>query len=148
MGRPRGIVTCGVDEPNAFVAVLRPWFEPIVAATMVELVDGLVCESRAGKGDLSDAPAGLVPRPVEHRHLHVELLVVGSGHEGRYPAEQAALVSMDPDTFFVPPYVGPNGWVGVRIALVDPGEMRELITEAWRLTAGVRLVKAYDERTA
>jgi hypothetical protein len=62
--------------------------------------------------------------------------------------EQVALVSMDPDTFFVPPYVGPSGWVGVRIALVDPDEMRELITEAWRLTAGVRLVKAYDEGTA
>ena len=28
--------------------------------------------------------------------------------------EQRALTSMDPDTFFVPPYVGPSGWVGVR----------------------------------
>jgi hypothetical protein len=62
--------------------------------------------------------------------------------------EQRALVSMDPETFFVPPYVGPNGWVGVRIARVDPGEMRDLITEAWRMTAGVRLVKAFDEAEA
>ena len=62
--------------------------------------------------------------------------------------EQHALVSMDPDTFFVPPYVGPNGWVGVRLAKVDAGEMRDLVTEAWRLTAGVRLVKAFDEEHA
>lgn len=62
--------------------------------------------------------------------------------------EQRALTSMDPDTFFVPPYVGPNGWVGVRIRTVDPGELRELVTEAWRLTAPKRLVQAFDEAEA
>ena len=55
---------------------------------------------------------------------------------------------MDPDTFFVPPYVGPNGWVGVRIQTVDPDELRELVTEAWRLTAPKRLVQAFDEAEA
>jgi hypothetical protein len=38
--------------------------------------------------------------------------------------------------------------VGVRLAKVDAGEMRDLVTEAWRLTAGVRLVKAFDEEHA
>ena len=59
--------------------------------------------------------------------------------------EQRALIAMDPETFFVPPYVGPGGWVGVRIGTVDPGEMRELVTEAWRLTGPARVVKAFDE---
>jgi hypothetical protein len=59
--------------------------------------------------------------------------------------EQEALVAMDPDTFFVPPYVGPNGWIGVRIAGVDRDEMRELLTEAWRMTAPKRLVAVFDE---
>jgi len=59
--------------------------------------------------------------------------------------EQQALTSMDPETFFVPPYVGPSGWVGVRIATVDRDEMLELITEAWRLTAPKRLVQTFDE---
>jgi hypothetical protein len=61
--------------------------------------------------------------------------------------EQRALVEMEPTTFFVPPYVGPGGWIGVRIRSVDPQEMRELITEAWRMTAGVRLARAFDEET-
>jgi hypothetical protein len=61
--------------------------------------------------------------------------------------EQLALVEMDPETFFVPPYVGPSGWVGVRIRRADAQETRELITEAWRMTAGVRLVRAFDEET-
>ena len=58
--------------------------------------------------------------------------------------EQRALTQMDPETFFVPPYVGPSGWVGVRFRTVDREEMRELLTEAWRLTAPKRLVAAFD----
>jgi hypothetical protein len=59
--------------------------------------------------------------------------------------EQRALVAMDPDTFFVPPYVGPSGWIGVRIAKVDRAEMHELLIEAWRLTAPKRTVRAFDD---
>lgn len=62
--------------------------------------------------------------------------------------EQRALTSMDPDTFFVPPYVGSKGWLGVRIRTVDAGEMRELLTEAWRMTAPKRLLRTFDEGTA
>ena len=59
--------------------------------------------------------------------------------------EQRALVAQDADTFFVPPYVGPSGWVGVVIHAVDRDEMEELVTEAWRLTAPKRLLAAFDE---
>ena len=59
--------------------------------------------------------------------------------------EQRALVAADPDTFFVPPYVGTSGWVGVVIRTVDPDELRELVTEGWRMTAPKRLVAAFDE---
>jgi hypothetical protein len=59
--------------------------------------------------------------------------------------EQRALVAADPGTFFVPPYVGPSGWVGVVIRTVDPDEMRELVLEAWRLTAPKRLLASFDQ---
>ena len=58
--------------------------------------------------------------------------------------EQRALVAMVPDTFFVPPYVGPSGWIGVVISKVDTGEMRELVTEAWRMRAPRELVDELD----
>ena len=61
--------------------------------------------------------------------------------------EQRALTQMDPETYFVPPYVGPSGWVGVRFRTVDRDEIRELITEAWRMTAPKRLVTAFDEES-
>jgi sarcosine oxidase, subunit alpha len=87
LGRPRGVFSAGVEEPNAFVEISEPWFDPIVAATTVELVDGMVVESRAGVGRLREGARG---RRVEHRHTHVELLVIGSGHDGFYPARDAA----------------------------------------------------------
>jgi hypothetical protein len=59
--------------------------------------------------------------------------------------EQRALVAMDPDTYFPPPYVGPNGWVGVRYRSADRDELHELLIEAWRSTAPTRLVRAFDE---
>ena len=61
--------------------------------------------------------------------------------------EQRALVAMDADTYFWPPYVGPSGWVGVRFRTADRDELGELLVEAWRMTAPKRLVTAFDEGT-
>ena len=82
-------MTAGPEEPNAFVEVSEPRFDPIVAATMVELVDGLVAEPRAGVGRLPD-PAQVPSVEAVHRHVHVETLVVGGGPAGRKAAAAAA----------------------------------------------------------
>ena len=58
--------------------------------------------------------------------------------------EQTALLADDPETFSFPAYVGRHGWIGVDLGRVDPGHLRELVTEAWRLTAPKRLTKAFD----
>jgi hypothetical protein len=57
------------------------------------------------------------------------------------PGVQHELVEADAERFFVPPYVGPSGWVGVRLerSRVDWGIVRELVHEAWQLTAPPRL---------
>ncbi len=59
--------------------------------------------------------------------------------------EQAALLEEDPVAFFFPSYVGVHGWIGVVVAKADRDLMRELVTEAWRLTAPKRLVNSFDE---
>ena len=47
------------------------------------------------------------------------------------PGAQEAAVSSDPETFFVPPYVGGRGWLGVRLdRSLSPDELVELIDEA------------------
>jgi sarcosine oxidase subunit alpha len=87
-GRPRGVMTAGVEEPNAFVEISAPWFEPIVAATTVPLVDGLVVTPRDGVGRL---PAAETPaRPTSRTHRHVETLVIGGGPAGHAAATEAA----------------------------------------------------------
>jgi len=58
--------------------------------------------------------------------------------------EQIALVAAAPEIFGVPAYVGRHGWVSIELGGADPGEVRELVTEAWRQTAPKRLVAAYD----
>lgn len=58
------------------------------------------------------------------------------------PSEaQTARVATDPRQFFVPPYVGTRGWIGVRLDL-DPDwdEIAEIVEDAYRLTAPKRLV--------
>ena len=58
--------------------------------------------------------------------------------------EQQALIAENPDAYFVPSYVGAHGWVGVVVSKADRGEVEELLTEAWRMTATKRAVAAFD----
>lgn len=61
------------------------------------------------------------------------------------PGDQELMVRMAPDRFFVPPYVGPSGWVGIYLdAGTDWRELRELLAESWRMTAPRRLVTRLD----
>jgi hypothetical protein len=62
--------------------------------------------------------------------------------------EQVALTQMEPDTYFVPPYVGSKGWIGVVVKTADRGEVEDLLTEAWRMTAPKRLVRNADTGAA
>jgi phosphoribosylglycinamide formyltransferase-1 len=57
------------------------------------------------------------------------------------PGEQGRLVKEDPARYFVPPYVGPKGWVGVRLdtSRIDWREVKDLAFAAYVLTAPVRL---------
>ena len=53
---------------------------------------------------------------------------------------QQILIGADPERFFAPPYVGPKGWVGMRLDREpDWGEVAALIARSYRLTAPKRL---------
>ncbi len=62
------------------------------------------------------------------------------------PGNQELMVRAAPERFFVPPYVGPSGWVGVWLdGEVDWGEVTALMRDAYRLVAPKRLVGLLDE---
>ena len=67
------------------------------------------------------------------------------------PGAQEILVGAAPETFFVPPYVGHKGWVGIRL---DPGpdggapdwaEVESLVRRSYRLIAPKRLAALVED---
>ncbi|WP_369394928.1 sarcosine oxidase subunit delta family protein [Streptomyces sp. CG1] len=87
LGRPRGIFSAGVEEPNAVVQIEAPFPEPMLPATTVELYDGLVASSLPGQGRLATEPD---PARYDAVHAHCDLLVVGAGPAGLAAAAAAA----------------------------------------------------------
>ena len=53
------------------------------------------------------------------------------------PGENAALAAAQPARFYLPPYIGPRGWIALRLdrGAVDWEEVAELVTGSYRLTA-------------
>ena len=62
--------------------------------------------------------------------------------------EQAALIATDPDTFSPSWASGRFAWLEIKLANVDPDEVTELVTEAWRLSAPKRLANTLTNLTA
>jgi hypothetical protein len=60
--------------------------------------------------------------------------------------ENLELVAADPTKFFMPPYVAQHGYVGVYLdtGAVDWDEIRELITDAYRLVAPKKLAASIE----
>ena len=87
LGRPRGIFSAGVEEPNAVVQIEKPFPEPMLPATTIELYDGLVATSLPGQGRLATTPD---PARYDAVHTHYDLLVVGAGPAGLAAAAAAA----------------------------------------------------------
>ena len=57
------------------------------------------------------------------------------------PGNQALMVRAEPGRFFVPPYVGPSGWVGIWLdSTVDWEDLAGLLEDAYRCVAPKRLV--------
>ncbi len=97
LGRPRGIAAAWAEDPCGLVQIDKPFPEPMLPATTVELVDGLVAHGIPGQGRLATEPD---PARYDAMHHHVDVLVVGAGPTGLITALGAARA-------------------GARVALVD-----------------------------
>lgn len=83
-----------------------------------------------------------------------KIFAMRHGMEGRSslwckapPGAQDVLVRSEPGRYFVPPYVGHHGWVGLWLDRdVDWDEAADLIEESYRMTAPKRLIALLDRR--
>ena len=58
---------------------------------------------------------------------------------------QAVLVGADPELFFVPPYVGHKGWVGMRLDREpDWDEVARLVARSYKMIAPKKLAAQVD----
>jgi hypothetical protein len=64
------------------------------------------------------------------------------------PGVQGELVDQEPERFFVPPYVGGRGWLGVRLDR-DPDwvELAGIVEDAYRVVAPKKFLAELDART-
>ena len=62
-----------------------------------------------------------------HNDGHIAVWVAAS------PGVQAELVHSSPEKYFVPPYVGKGGWIGIELDAVSDEELAFHIREAWGL---------------
>lgn len=90
---------------------------------------------------------------VREKKTFVSLMEYGH-HQNQFPhlwcaaplGAQHELVSGNPERFFVPPYVGMRGWLGVRLdGKVDWREIAELCEDAYRVIAPKKLIRELDE---
>jgi hypothetical protein len=67
-----------------------------------------------------------------------------------HPGQNQALIAEDPERFYMPSYVGPRGWAGLRLDTpsIDWDEATELVTESYRLIAPKRLAAQLNEGPA
>ncbi|HWC24476.1 MAG TPA: 2Fe-2S iron-sulfur cluster-binding protein [Flexivirga sp.] len=85
-GRPRGVMSSGVEEPNAFVRVNGEYGESMQPATSTELVDGLELTWEDGIGTLDQS---VDPAEYDHMHVHTDVAVIGAGPAGLAAARAA-----------------------------------------------------------
>ena len=71
---------------------------------------------------------------------HEENRAMIKGHHD----ERAALVATAPDVYEEGWATQTTAWVLVHLERADPEEVRELLEEAWRMTATKKVVAAYD----
>jgi hypothetical protein len=59
------------------------------------------------------------------------------------PGDNEVLVAAQPSKFYLPAYIGPRGWVGLRldVAGVDWNEVAELVVGSYRMVAPKRLAQ-------
>ncbi len=87
LGRPRGIMAAGPEDPNALVQIETPFPEPMLNATTIELFEGLSAEGLSGRGRLASEPD---TARYDAMHSHCDVLVVGAGPAGLFAALTAA----------------------------------------------------------
>ncbi|GER24334.1 sarcosine oxidase subunit alpha [Zafaria cholistanensis] len=91
LGRPRGILSAGVEEANALVTVKSRFpghvDESMLPATTTEIAEGLEASYLSGLGTLDPRKDEAI---YDRKYVHADVLVIGAGPAGLAAAREAA----------------------------------------------------------
>ncbi|OQW45635.1 MAG: hypothetical protein A4S16_00050 [Proteobacteria bacterium SG_bin6] len=76
-----------------------------------------------------------------HGDGRTAVLVKTSGRE-----EQSMLCEVAPEDYFIPPYLGPSGWVGLRLdgRAVDWAQVEHRLRQSWERAAPPALLRGIE----
>ena len=136
LGRARGVLSAGVEEPNALVTVRARSAvdidESMLPATRVEITEGLEAGYLSGLGVLDPTPD---PAVYDHVNVHADVLVIGAGPAGVAAAREAA--KSGARTILMDEQSAPGGaLLGARGELVDGVEGADWAAETIAQLAG------------
>jgi hypothetical protein len=60
--------------------------------------------------------------------------------------ERAMRMKVDPETYHITEHYRPYPYMLVRLSTVSRDDLRDLLTESWRLSAPKRLLASYDKK--
>jgi hypothetical protein len=92
-----------------------------------------------GKVIVLFGPRMRTPDEEEQRKRSGTLINIVTGYE-----EREALMLSDPDVFFITPHYETNPSVLCWLDKVDVGQLRDVLTDAWRYRAPKRIVRAWE----
>jgi hypothetical protein len=123
-------------EPRPSRAALKVTDQVRAIATSLPQVNERLSHGEA-TWFISDKKSFAAMRDHHHDSRVSVVLAAGEGVQG-------ALVAASPERYFVPPYVGPRGWLGVYLDGTGEGaplwdEIAQLIRDAWILIAPAKL---------
>ena len=78
--------------------------------------------------------------PKKARVPNEDVLAIRIAHD----SDKEPLIEMDPGAFFTEPHYNGFPAILVRLDVVDPPMLEKLLTDAWRIQAPKRLVRAFD----
>lgn len=133
-----------MDRPAHPIKPLGTLVEPILARLRAVCLDFPGAEEKLAWGEPTFR-AGKMFAQFDNNHHN-------SGHVAVWvkapPGAQDVLVGANPRRFFIPPYQGPAGWIGIRLDddEVDWDEVAGIVEDGYRMVASKKRLAELDGR--
>jgi hypothetical protein len=62
-------------------------------------------------------------------------------------ADRNVLIKAQPDVFFTTPHYDNSNYVLIKLAIIEPGQLKQLLIDSWLMRANKAAIKEYEAQT-